>query len=56
MKSNNRFKNKEFLYIAEQQIFITHTNTKPNLPEGFEFLPVKRNIIINKEKSDKISS
>ena len=39
--------------FSEQQIFITHTNTKPNLPEGFEFLPVKRNIIINKEKSDK---
>ena len=39
--------------FSEQQIFITHTNTKPNLPEGFEFLPVKRNIIINKEKNDK---
>ena len=39
--------------FSEQQIFITHITTKPNLPEGFEFLPVKRNIIINKEKSDK---
>ena len=39
--------------FSEQQIFITHTNTKPNLPEGFEFLPVKRNIMINKEKNDK---
>lgn len=39
--------------FSEQQIFIPYTNTKPNLPEGFEFLPVKRNIIINKEKNDK---
>ncbi len=39
--------------FSEEQIFITRTNTKPNLPEGFEFLPVKRNIIINKEKNDK---
>ncbi len=39
--------------FSEQQIFLAHTNTKPNLPEGFEFLPVKRNIIISKEKNDK---
>ena len=39
--------------FSEQQIVIPHTNTKPNLPKEFEFLPVKRNIIINKEKSDK---
>ena len=39
--------------FSEEQISIPHTNTKPDLPEGFEFLPVKRNIIINKEKNDK---
>ena len=39
--------------FSEESSFLTHTNTKPNLPEGFEFLPIKRNIIINKEKSDK---
>ena len=32
---------------------LTHTGGKPKLPEGFEFLPVKRNIIIKKEKENK---
>ena len=41
------------LSILFRTTIITHTNTKPNLPEGFEFLSVKRNIIINKEKNDK---
>ena len=37
---------------SEQSIEITHTNDKPLLPEGFEFLPVTRNIIIRKEKEN----
>ena len=32
---------------------LTHTGSKPKLPEGFEFLPVKRNIVIKKEKDNK---
>ncbi len=39
--------------FSEESSFLTHSNIKPNLPDGFEFLPVKRNIIINKEKKDK---
>ncbi len=39
--------------FSEEASFLTHTNTKPDLPEDFEFLPVKRDIIIYKEKSDK---
>lgn len=32
---------------------LTHTGSKPKLPEGFEFLPVKRSIVIRKEKENK---
>ena len=32
---------------------LAHTNEKPVLPEGFEFLPVKRSIVIKKEKENK---
>ena len=39
--------------FSEQQIFLTHTNEKPKLPDGFEFLPVTRTIVIRKEKEDK---
>lgn len=39
--------------FSEQSIKITHTNDKPLLPEGFEFLPVKRSIVIKKEKENK---
>ena len=34
-------------------MILTHTNEKPVLPEGFEFLPVKRSIVIKKEKENK---
>lgn len=37
----------------EAQIFLAHTNNKPKLPDGFEFLPVKRSINIKKEKDNK---
>lgn len=36
----------------EAQIFLAHTNNKPKLPDGFEFLPVKRSINIKKEKDN----
>ena len=39
--------------FSEEQSMLTHTNEKPKLPEGFEFLPVKRSIVINKEKENK---
>lgn len=32
---------------------LTHTNNKLKLPDGFEFLPVKRSINIKKEKDNK---
>lgn len=32
---------------------LAHTNNKPKLPDGFEFLPVKRSINIKKEKDNK---
>ena len=34
-------------------MILAHTNEKPVLPEGFEFLPVKRSIVIKKEKDNK---
>ena len=34
-------------------MILAHTNEKPVLPEGFEFLPVKRSIVIKKEKENK---
>lgn len=39
--------------FSEEQSLLTHTGTKPKLPEGFEFLPVKRSIVIKKEKENK---
>ena len=39
--------------FSEESSVLPHTDTKPNLPEGFEFLPAKRTIILNKEKNDK---
>ena len=39
--------------FSEAQIFLAHTNNKPKLPDGFEFLPVKRSINIKKEKDNK---
>ena len=39
--------------FSEAQPILAHTNNKPKLPEGFEFLPVKRSIVIKKEKDNK---
>ena len=39
--------------FSEEQMILAHTNEKPVLPEGFEFLPVKRSIVIKKEKITK---
>ena len=39
--------------FSEEQSMLTHTGSKPKLPEGFEFLPVKRNVVIKKEKENK---
>lgn len=39
--------------FSEEQMILAHTNEKPVLPEGFEFLPVKRSIVIKKEKENK---
>ena len=39
--------------FSEAQIRETHTNDKPKLPEGFEFLPVKRSIVIKKKRENK---
>jgi len=38
---------------SEEQSMLTHTGSKPKLPEGFKFLPVKRSIVIKKEKENK---
>ena len=39
--------------FSEEQSMLTHTGSKPKLPKGFEFLPVKRSIVIKKEKDNK---
>ena len=39
--------------ISEELPILSHTNNKPKLPEGFEFLPVTRTIVIRKEKENK---
>lgn len=39
--------------FSEEQSMLVHTNNKPKLPDGFEFLPVKRSINIKKEKENK---
>ena len=36
--------------FSEEDSLKVHTNNKPKLPNGFEFLPVKRSIVIKKEK------
>ena len=38
---------------SEEDSLVAHTNTKPKLSEGFEFLPVKRSTVIKKEKESK---
>ena len=39
--------------FSEENIILTHTNEKPKLPDGFEFLPVKKSVNIKKEKDNK---
>jgi predicted adenine nucleotide alpha hydrolase (AANH) superfamily ATPase/N-acetylglutamate synthase-like GNAT family acetyltransferase len=39
--------------FSEEQSFLANTNSKNKLPDGFEFLPVKRSINIKKEKDNK---
>ena len=39
--------------FSEEQMMLANTNEKPVLPEGFEFLQVKRSIVIKKEKENK---
>ena len=42
------------IFSSEEKIISTNTtNKKPKLPKGFEFLPVKRNVNIRKEKDNK---
>lgn len=40
------------IFSMEQSV-LAYTNNKPKLPEGFEFLPVKRSINIKKEKDNR---
>ena len=48
---------REFVWLdtrsPEEQSFLANTNSKNKLPDGFEFLPVKRSINIKKEKDNK---
>ena len=39
--------------FSEENIILTHTNEKPKLQDGFEFLPVKKSVNIKKEKDNK---
>ena len=39
--------------FSEEKMVLTHTNERPKLPEGFEFLPVKKSVNIKKEKDNK---
>ena len=39
--------------FSEEQSFLAKSNSKPKLPEGFEFLTVKRSVNIKKEKVNK---
>ena len=36
--------------FSEEKMVLTHTNERPKLPEGFEFLPVERSIVIKKKR------
>ena len=55
LMKNDRVREFEWLDTRgwEEQSMLAHTNEKPVLPEGFEFLPVKRSIVIKKEKENK---
>ena len=39
--------------FSEEKVREPHTDSNPKLPDGFEFLPVKRSIVIKKEKENK---
>ena len=39
--------------FSEEKMALPHTNEKPKLPEGFEFLPVKKSVNIKKKKDNK---
>ena len=39
--------------FSEEQSFLDNINNKPKLPDGFEFLPVKKSINIKKERNNK---
>ena len=39
--------------FSEEDRYLSHNQENPKLPEGFEFLPVKRSIIIKKERDNK---
>ena len=39
--------------FSEEEMVLTHTNERLKLPEGFEFLPVERSIVIKKERENK---
>lgn len=39
--------------FSEEQSILDHTNNKPKLPDGFEFLPVERSVVIRKERENK---
>ena len=39
--------------FSEEDSLLLHKNDMPKLPDGFEFLPVNRSILIKKEKEDK---
>lgn len=39
--------------FSEEQSFLDNTNNKTKLPDGFEFLPVKKSINIKKERNNK---
>ena len=59
-KGHEKAKNELNLYMqkycgcvfSEELPILAHTNNKPKLPEGFEFLPVTRTIVIRKEKEN----
>lgn len=48
---------REFVWLdtrsPEEEMVLTHTNERLKLPEGFEFLPVERSIVIKKERENK---
>lgn len=39
--------------FSEEQTQLAKNNSMPGLPEGFEFLPVERSVVIRKERDDK---